>query len=399
MDNAIRQWIEKEVNIGKLQLTVLDILFLVGVSFAGFVMRYSMKGYAGADYNLFIQPWMEKIQELGGLRSLGVEVGNYPPLYMYVFTLLSYLPCSYLTSVKAFFCLCDYVLAFACALLVYEGRKSKTMALAMYAIVLLLPTVAVDSGLWAQVDSSYAAPLILSMYFLAKGKPVKSFLFYGLSFALKLQCLFLLPLYIVLWVKKKDMKLWHFLLIPVTYFVTVIPAWIAGRNLRDLLLIYFNHYGEYTEVLSMNRPNAYFLTVVDMLQEYIGGAGVWFTLGLLILLMFYMVIKRITPDVEFMIHAGLLIMMVVTFFLPYMHERYGYVADLLAVAYGLYNVKKFYIPILTVGCSLGGYVGFVTGTFPIPYVALALGFLFAMYDLAKDFYYKYHQLETETENL
>lgn len=399
MDNAIRQWIKKEVNIGKLKLTVLDILFLLGVAFAGFVMRYSMKGFAGADYNLFIEPWMEKIQELGGLRSLGVEVGNYPPLYMYVFTLLSYLPCSYLTSVKVFFCLCDYVLAFACALLVYEGRKSKTLALAMYGIILLLPTVAVDSGLWAQVDSSYAAPLILSMYFLAKDKPVKSFLFYGLSFALKLQCLFLLPLYIVLWVKKKNMKLWHFLLIPVTYFVTVIPAWIAGRNLKDLLFIYFNHYGEYTEILSMNRPNAYFLTVVDMLQEYIGGAGVWFTLGLLILLMFYMAAKKITPDVEFMIHAGLLILMVVTFFLPYMHERYGYVADLLAVAYGLYNVKKFYIPILTVGCSLGGYVGFVTGTFPIPYVALALGFLFAMYDVAKDFYYKYHQLEKEIENL
>lgn len=399
MDNAIRQWIKKEVNIGKLKLTVLDILFLLGVSFAGFVMRYSMKGFAGADYNLFIEPWMEKIQELGGLRSLGVEVGNYPPLYMYVFTLLSYLPCSYLTSVKVFFCLCDYVLAFACALLVYEGRKRKTLALAMYGIILLLPTVAVDSGLWAQVDSSYAAPLILSMYFLAKDKPVKSFLFYGLSFALKLQCLFLLPLYIVLWVKKKNMKLWHFLLIPVTYFVTVIPAWIAGRNLKDLLFIYFNHYGEYTEILSMNRPNAYFLTVVDMLQEYIGGAGVWFTLGLLILLMFYMAAKKITPDVEFMIHAGLLILMVVTFFLPYMHERYGYVADLLAVAYGLYNVKKFYIPILTVGCSLGGYVGFVTGTFPIPYVALALGFLFAMYDVAKDFYYKYHQLEKDIENL
>ncbi len=399
MDNAIRQWIKKEVNIGKLKLTVLDLLFILGVSFAGFVMRYSMKGFAGADYNLFIEPWMEKIQELGGLRSLGVEVGNYPPLYMYVFTLLSYLPCSYLTSVKVFFCLCDYVLAFACALLVYEGRKSKTLALAMYGIILLLPTVAVDSGLWAQVDSSYAAPLILSMYFLAKDKPVKSFLLYGLSFALKLQCLFLLPLYIVLWVKKKNMKLWHFLLIPATYFVTVIPAWIAGRNLKDLLFIYFNHYGEYTEILSMNRPNAYFLTVVDMLQEYIGGAGVWFTLGLLILLMFYMAAKKITPDVEFMIHAGLLILMVVTFFLPYMHERYGYVADLLAVAYGLYHVKKFYIPILTVGCSLGGYVGFVTGTFPIPYVALALGFLFAMYDVAKDFYYKYHPSEKEIENL
>ncbi len=399
MDNAIRQWIKKEVNIGKLKLTVLDILFVVGVSFAGFLMRYSMKGYAGADYNLFIGPWMERIQELGGLRSLGVEVGNYPPLYMYVFTLLSYLPCSYLTSVKAFFCLCDYVLAFACALLVYEGRKSKTMALAMYSIVVLLPTVAVDSALWAQVDSSYAAPLILSMYFLAKDKPVKSFLFYGVSFALKMQSLFLLPLYIVLWVKKKNMKLWHFLLIPLTYIVSVIPSWIAGRNLKDLLLIYFNHYGEYTEILSMNRPNAYFLTVVDMLQEYIGGAGVWFTLGLLILFMFYMVAKKITPDVEFMVHAGLLIMMVVTFFLPYMHERYGYVADLLAVAYGLYNVKKFYVPVLAVMCSLGGYVGFVTGTFPIPYVVLALGFLFAMYEVTKDFYEKYHQPQKKVENV
>lgn len=399
MDDLIRQWIKKEVTIGKTKLTILDILFAVGITFAGLVMRYSMRGFAGADYNLFIEPWMERIQELGGINSLGVEVGNYPPLYMYAFTLLSYLPCSYLTSVKIFFCLWDYVLAFACALLVYQGKKSKTMALSMYALCLLLPTVAVDSALWAQVDSSYAALLILSMYFLAKDKPVKSFLFYGLSFALKLQCLFLLPLYIVLWVKKKNMKLWHFLLIPLTYFVSVIPAWIAGRNLKDLLFIYFNHYGEYTEILSMNRPNAYFLTVVDMLQEYIGGAGVWFTLGLLIVLMFYMVKKPIAVDVEFMVHAGLLILMVVTFFLPYMHERYGYVADLLAVAYGLFHVKKFYIPILTVACSLGGYVGFVTGTFPIPYVALALGFLFAMYDVAKDFYYRYSTPQEEAEIL
>ena len=120
MDNAIRQWIKREVNIGKVRLTVLDILFILGVSVAGALMRYSMKGYAGADYNIFIGPWMERIQELGGINSLGVEVGNYPPLYMYTFTLLSYLPCSYLTSVKVFFSLCDFILAFGCALLVYE---------------------------------------------------------------------------------------------------------------------------------------------------------------------------------------------------------------------------------------------------------------------------------------
>lgn len=391
MDNAIREFIKKEVKTGKLQLTILDILFIIGVSVAGLVMRYSMKGYAGADYNIFIGPWMERIQELGGINSLGVEVGNYPPLYMYAFTLLSYLPCSYLTSVKAFFCVFDYILAAACGLLVYEGNKNKNTGILMYGIVLLLPTVAADSALWAQVDSSYAAFLILSMYFLAKDKPVTSFIFYGISFSLKLQCLFLLPLYIVLWVKKKNMKIWHFLLIPLTYVVTIIPAWIAGRSFKDLLLIYFNHYGEYTEILSMNRPNAYTLTVVDMLTEYIGGAGTWFTLGLLVCIMYYLVKKDVKVNVEFMVHAGLLMLMIVTFFLPYMHERYGYVADLLAVAYGLYNIKKFYIPIIAVACSLGGYVGFVTGTFPIPYVVLALGFLYAIYDVARDLYEKLNE--------
>ena len=88
------------------------------------------------------------------------------------------------------------------------------------------------------------------------------------------------------------------------------------------------------------------------------------------------------------IHAGLLMMMVVTFFLPFMHERYGYVADLLAVMYGIVYVKKFYVTILCVLCSLGGYVGFITGTFPIPYVVLALGYLGAMYVVAADLYEK-----------
>lgn len=390
----MREWIGKEIKLGKYTVSILELLFLLAVSFAGFVMRYAMKGYAGADYNIYIGPWMEQIKEVGVWNSLGMEVGNYPPLYMYVFALLTYLPCSYLTSVKFVFCIFDYILAIACGCLVYEAGKNKNQGILMYAAIVLLPTVVADSALWAQVDSSYAAFLLLSLLFLVKDKPVASFFLYGISFSLKLQCLFLLPLYFVLWTKKKNMKLWHFLLIPVTYVISVIPSWIAGRSLKDLLSIYFNHYGEYTQILSMNRPNAYVLTVNDMLQEYIGGAGTWFTLGLLLCVMYYLVRKKTPMDVECIIHAGLLIMMIVTFFLPYMHERYGYVADLLAVAYGILHVKKFYIPIITVACSLGGYVGFVTGTFPIPYVVLALFFLYAIYDVAKDLYVKCNQSGT-----
>ncbi|MDE6314630.1 MAG: hypothetical protein K2M46_13625 [Lachnospiraceae bacterium] len=398
MDNALREWIKKDIKLGKYTLSVLELLFLLGVSFGGFVMRYAMKGYAGADYNIYICPWMEKIHEVGIWKSFGMEVGNYPPLYMYMYALLTVFPCSYLTSVKVMSCLFDYILAATCGFLVYESGRNKKQGMLMYGVILLLPTVAVDSGLWAQADSIYAAFLILSLLFLVKDQPVLSFWFYGISFALKLQSLFLLPLYLVLWTKKKNMKLWHFLLIPLTYVISIIPSWMAGRSLKELLSIYFNHYGEYTDILSMNRPNAYVLTVNDMLQEYIGSAGVWFTLGLLLCVMFYLVGKNTEIGADYMIHAGLLLMMIVTFFLPYMHERYGYVADLLAVAYGILHVKKFYIPIITVACSLGGYVGFVTGTFPIPYVVLALFFLYALYDVAKDLYERCQQ-EKPKENV
>lgn len=391
MDNFLRELITCKIPCGKDKknfVTVLELALVLGVAVAGFVMRFAMKGFASADYNIYIGPWMEQIQQVGGLASIGMEIGNYPPLYMYLFAILSYLPCSYMTSVKVIGIVFDYILAVGCGLVVYQAAKSKNKALLTYAVVLLLPTVAVDSGLWAQVDSIYGTFLIFSLLYLMQGKSLKSFVFYGLAFALKLQCLFLLPLYIVLWVKKKEMKLWHFLMIPGMYFLSVIPAWIAGRSLKDLLLIYFNHYGEYTTLLSFNRPNGYTLTVTDMLQEYISGAGSWLTLGLLMVVMAFLAMKKDGLNDIHVIHAGLLMMMVVTFFLPFMHERYGYVADLLAVMYGIVYVKKFYVTILCVLCSLGGYVGFITGTFPIPYVVLALGYLGAMYVVAADLYEK-----------
>lgn len=391
MDNFLRELITCKIPCGKDKkncVSVLELVFVFGIAVAGFVMRFAMRGFASADYNIYIGPWMEQIQKVGGLASIGMEIGNYPPLYMYLFALLSYLPCSYLTSVKLLGVVFDYFLAAGCGLVVYQAAKSKNKALLTYAVVLLLPTVAMDSGLWAQVDSIYGTFLIFSLLNIMKGKSLKSFLFYGLAFALKLQCLFLLPLYIVLWVKKQEMKLWHFLMIPGVYFVSVIPAWIAGRSLKDLLLIYFNHYGEYTTLLSFNRPNGYTLTVTDMLQEYISGAGSWLTLGLLMVVMAFLAMKKERLNEIHMVHAGLLIMMIVTFFLPFMHERYAYVADLLAVMYGIIYVRKFYVTILCVLCSLGGYVGFITGTFPIPYVVLALGYLGAMYVVAADLYEK-----------
>ena len=92
MDNFLRQWITSNITFGKdkkKSISVLDIAFVLAVGIAGFVMRFAMRGFASADYNIYIGPWMEKIQEVGGLTSIGMEIGNYPPLYMYFFAVLT----------------------------------------------------------------------------------------------------------------------------------------------------------------------------------------------------------------------------------------------------------------------------------------------------------------------
>jgi Gpi18-like mannosyltransferase len=69
-------------------------------------------------------------------------------------------------------------------------------------IVLFLPTVATNSGMWGQADSFYAALGLGGVSFLVLRRPWLASVFFGLSLAFKLQAVFLFPLLLVLALKK-----------------------------------------------------------------------------------------------------------------------------------------------------------------------------------------------------
>ena len=46
--------------------------------------------------------------------------------------------------------------------------------------------------------------------------------------------------------------------------------------------------------------------------------------------------------------------------LPHMHERYGCLADVLAVIYALMNRKRFFVPILQITLSFNSYMAYLS---------------------------------------
>ena len=48
------------------------------------------------------------------------------------------------------------------------------------------------------------------------------------------------------------------------------------------------------------------------------------------------------------------------YFLPHMHERYGCLADILAVLYAMMNRKRFYIPLVQILISFNCYMAYLS---------------------------------------
>lgn len=99
----------------------------------------------------FLIPWYDSIKAQGGLRSLKEQVGDYNLLYQTLVAFMTYLPGSCVQYYKALSIVFDYWLAFASALLVArlsgEACFHRKFQMA-YAVVLLLPTVVLNSVYW-----------------------------------------------------------------------------------------------------------------------------------------------------------------------------------------------------------------------------------------------------------
>lgn len=355
-------------------------------------VRYVMRGIVADDYTIFFEPWIATLREAGGgLKGLNAEFEyvDYTTPYLFILSCISICPVlNPLLLMKIVSIVFDFSAAVAVMLLVYQMTKDKTKAVLAYGCLLLAPTIVTNSAAWAQCDIIFTSFVLWSLYFMMKEKPAISMMFYGIAFAFKLQTLFLLPLYVILWMKGK-VKMQHFLFVPGMYLVGIIPGLLAGQSFIDLISVYFMQAQGKMDIYALSHkfPNIYQLVGTDTFLIEYADAGVWMALAALMVMM-YSLARKASYELsgKLMLEMGMLLTMCVVFFLPHMHERYAILVDVMAIAYAFVYVKKWYIPVLVILSSFAGYSIYLAKTTILPMGVYTLVFVYVMLDLGVSIY-------------
>jgi len=190
-----------------------------------------------------------------------------------------------------------------------------------------------------------------------KERPFIAMIFLGISFSFKAQAVFLGPLVLLLIVRKKIP--WFYLgIVPLVYGLIMIPAALTGRPIIELLTIYGGQADTY-HTLSEHAPNLYLFipntlyipVLVIGLVTAVLITSTWITI-------YARKLKEFTPQTILL--CALVSAAFMPFFLPKMHDRYFYLAEVLSF------LVAFYFPsmwLFTLGYQIvSGLVYFVVLT-------------------------------------
>lgn len=336
----------------------MDLCYLAVMTLIGLGIRVILRVVITDDWLMYWDPWISDIREMG-FSYLATDRYDYTPTFIYILWIISKLPINPMTGYKGLHCILDFVAAAILGKTIYKVTGSKRKGILSYGLFLIVPTIWANSALWAQCDIIFMTFLLLCFYYLFEDRPCLAMFFYGMAFVFKLQSLFIFPFLVILWVNKKvDLK--HFLWIPALYFLSIVPAWIAGRPLMELINIYMAQGAQDVWSLSIKWPNIYQIIGNQFFLLEYASAGTWLILGILMIILFAMAQKRYRITNEFIVQMALFFAILTPWFLPHMHERYGCVADILAIIYAMMNVKKFYFPLVQILVSFNSYMAYLS---------------------------------------
>lgn len=363
------------------------------ITIMALLVRFLAFHFESHDYVAFLAPWFDYLKNNGGILALANYPGNYNAPYMTIMALLTYIPVKSLYSIKFVSVIFDFGLALSSACLVkYLVNKNKNISFFItYAVILFLPEVLMNSGIWGQCDSGYTMFIVLALLYLLKEKYIISFVYLGIAFSLKLQFIFILPLFIVIYIVKKRYSILHFLIIPLVNFILCLPAIIIGKPIGELISIYFGQVNEYKQYMSLNFLNLY--SLVDNNGKILYYVGIILTVIVCFLMLLYIIVKKVKFNDQKILNLGLWFVVMVTYLLPCMHERYLYMGGILAVIYYIVYKKNYLLTVSIIMCTILTYFHYLFGLYlTTGYKAIfSVGYLIVIAYYTKDLLYMLNQ--------
>lgn len=345
--------------------------------------------FISEDMDICLLKWFHIIQNGGGFACLSSQVGDYGLLYQTIISLLSYTDINPLYGYKFISIAFDFVLAWSAALIISrtcyncQTKFAKNRILLVFGIVLLLPTVVMNSSVWGQCDSMYSSFCLLSIYFLQKRKHTWLFIFLGLALSCKLQTIFLLPFLGSYYFKHRKLSELAYFIIPVfVLWFSGIVAFLYGRNWNAPFEIYSMQTSEY-HALSMNFPSFWF--PFNRFYDVLKTPAIIITLLFCLLGFWIYVYKEIRINWETEFIWMVWFVWTVVLFLPCMHERYAYLLELLLVLISCVNKRFIKYCFICLLVAVFGYCTYLWKfAFPfcdsIKYLLFGLGYISFSYE-------------------
>lgn len=337
---------------------VFNYIIVCLATVLGIWIRYCYRDFLSGDMGSCLLPWYDELKAMDMKTALGTQVGNYNVLYQFLIKCISYLPIQPIYAYKILSVIFDFILAGAAAGLVYKISDKKNAAIFTYFCVYLSPLVILNSAAWGQCDSMYTAFILLALLFMYCDHSIISCCLMGVAFAFKLQAIFVVPFYGFCYLKRKNFKLWHALFTPITFFAIGSLNILFGRKISDLLAIYVGQTSEYPQMY-LNYPSFWVLFKDDYAHLHI--PAIVITLVILFVFLFYVLKKKIEPTGKNYIWVAFLFTYACVLFLPAMHERYGYIYEVLAILLTILERKHLIALLSLLAIDLRIYQAYLYG--------------------------------------
>lgn len=349
---------------GAMQVAWVYVL-LVG----SLLLRLSVLDYSSGDYRAFLSVWYDHLVEHGRWAALKDDFSNYPPLYLYLLSLATFLPLPKLYSIKLLSIAADYILAWFLFRIVRCRFPEGPWPWAAAGALLFLPTVWLNSAVWGQCDAMFTAALVATLYYLMSGRPLAAMVAFGLAGSLKPQAIFLLPFLVGAFPLIRIP--WRYAAVPVGVYALIgLPAMLAGRPVLEVML----HWGRQTPFfrkLTVGATNWY-QWLSDAHYDSFHTTGIVLTLVVTVFLILAMQQPPSMDRRTWLVTTATFSTLFAPYFLPGMHERYFYAADVFSIAYAFFVPGGWRVALAVQGCSFFTYLPYLFEREPVPRPFLAL---------------------------